>query len=272
MTASPIFIGGLMRSGTTLLRAMLGQHRDIAAGLETHWFELDPVAGTARRGAPAEAHVRRLAGFYGMEPGPALAWLRRSRTGEEFLDRFMAAFAVGRGKPRWAEKTPGNVRHVDRILARWPEARVVHIVRDPRDVFASFRRSGKYGGPADYGRLWCDTIAAAAAARARWPAHVHECRYEALVAAPEREIRALLDFAGADWDPAAARFDGRPQEFEQVKALTGHASTTLAQLAEPLSRTRVGGWAEVLSAADIAAARAVCAERGLAEQFDRMQA
>ena len=38
---SPIFIGGLFKSGTTLLRAMLGQHSAIASGLETQWFKMD---------------------------------------------------------------------------------------------------------------------------------------------------------------------------------------------------------------------------------------
>lgn len=271
-TAGPIFIGGLMRSGTTLLRAMLGQHRAIAAGLETHWFDLDVAGGVARKAEPLEPYVERLAAFFGLEPTPALAWLRQSRTAEDFLDKFMAAYAAGQGKPRWAEKTPGNIRHVGRILAHWPAAQVVHIVRDPRDVFASFRRSGRYGGPADYGALWCDFFADAAAARAAHGAHVHECRYEALVRDPESEMRRLLDFLGEPWDPAAARFEGRPQEFEQVRALTGHESTTLAQLAEPLRQDRVGGWAEVLSQADVDAARAVCADRGLAEAFDRVLA
>lgn len=258
-----------MRSGTTLLRAMLGQHPRIAAGLETHWFELDPAAGTARYGESAEEHIRRLAGFFQIEAMPALAWWRQARTAEEFLASFMAFYAAGQGKPRWAEKTPGNLRHAERILARWPEARLIHIVRDPRDVFASFRRSEKYGGPTDYGALWCDYFEAAAAARrAAGPERFVECKYEALVWSPEAEMRRLLAFLDEPWDPACARFDGRPQEFEQVRELTGHESTTLAQLAEPLTQERVGGWASVLTADDIAAARAVCEARGLAAEFD----
>lgn len=37
---SPIFIGGQMKSGTTLVRALLSQHPNIFGGLETHWFDL----------------------------------------------------------------------------------------------------------------------------------------------------------------------------------------------------------------------------------------
>ena len=37
----PIFIGGLMKSGTSLLRVLLGQHHELYAGFETHWFDDD---------------------------------------------------------------------------------------------------------------------------------------------------------------------------------------------------------------------------------------
>jgi hypothetical protein len=46
-----IFIGGMFKSGTSLLRVMLGQHLAISAGLETAWFQLDWDSGLA-----ADAH------------------------------------------------------------------------------------------------------------------------------------------------------------------------------------------------------------------------
>ena len=42
-------------------------------------------------------------------------------------------------EPRWAEKTPQNIRHLDWILERFPEASVVHVIRDGRDVVCSMR-------------------------------------------------------------------------------------------------------------------------------------
>ena len=44
MLRAPIFIGGMFKSGTSLLRAMLGQHSAIASGLETYWFDWDWAA------------------------------------------------------------------------------------------------------------------------------------------------------------------------------------------------------------------------------------
>jgi len=47
---SPIFVGGYFKSGTSLLRALLGQHPDVASGLETHWFAIDPKRQLGRHG------------------------------------------------------------------------------------------------------------------------------------------------------------------------------------------------------------------------------
>ena len=51
-----------------------------------------------------------------------------------------AAYAALHGKPRWGDKTPHYVHHVDDLLAVWPAARVVVLVRDGRDVALSLRR------------------------------------------------------------------------------------------------------------------------------------
>ena len=61
MSSNPIFVGGYFKSGTSLLRALLGQHPDIASGLETHWFAIDPSAGIGRAGETLSAHVECLA-------------------------------------------------------------------------------------------------------------------------------------------------------------------------------------------------------------------
>ena len=274
MNGPPVFVGGLMRSGTTLLRAMLGRHPDIFAGLETHWFELDFAAGRARRGEPLTDYLERLARFFDL-PWPDVSRLAEaSASAESFLQGFLDLAATRAGKRRWAEKTPGNVRHVDRIVAAWPDARIIHIVRDPRDVFASFRRSRKYGGPADYGRLWVETFAAVEQARqapggaAR---NLFEVRYERLVQEPEAAMAEVLDFIGAPFATEAARFDGQPEDYERVRSLTGHGSTPLEGLRQPLNGERIGVWREQLSEADVATARAVADEAGLGARFRALE-
>ena len=130
----PIFVCGMMRSGTTLLRALIGQHSDVAAGLETFWFEIDPQSGKGRGEEELGDFLDRMATYFELPLSDLEAIATESQDAAAFLDGFMAAFAAHQGKSRWAEKTPANILHLDKIFAGWPDPRVVHIIRDPRDV------------------------------------------------------------------------------------------------------------------------------------------
>lgn len=250
--ASPIFIGGLYRSGTSLLRAMLGRHSNIAAGLETFWFDLD-FSGKASDGRTIrnwdgtrteslQDHVTRLAQFFDMDASRALRLAEKCSSGEEFIDLFMAEYASGRNKTRWTEKTPANVLHVDRIFSFWPGAKFIHVVRDPRDVYSSLKRTGKWSRPEDFARLWIKFISAYEKAVKTSPASMLEISYESLVLDPEKTMRSVLDFVREPWEKEAALFPGEPGDLEKVQKLTGKSSTTLEQLGRPLAAGRVGAW------------------------------
>jgi hypothetical protein len=55
---------------------------------------------------------------------------------------------------RWVEKTPYNERFVERILSWWPEALFIHVVRDPRDNYASYQRKHPEWGARTFARSW----------------------------------------------------------------------------------------------------------------------
>lgn len=271
---APIFIGGLMRSGTTLLRAMLAQHSAIASGLETHWFDLDWPARQARGGEPLPDYLHRIGEFFDIGTDQVDALMAAADSSASFLDSFMSEVTRGLGKRRWAEKTTGNIRHLDVILQHWPEARIIHIIRDPRDVFASFRRSKKYGGITDYAELWCDYLGDVEKFKRQLPldrGNLLELRYEALVRDPGGEMRTVIAFLGEDWEEAVGRFEGKADEHERVLGLTGHSSTTLEQIAHPLSQNRIGLGQASITDDEMAQARAVVAGRGLGELFDRIE-
>lgn len=275
MNTAPIFIGGLMRSGTTLLRAMLAQHSAIASGLETHWFDIDWPGQQARGGEPLAPYLRRIGEFYDIPADRVDAWMAAADSAAGFLDLFMAAVAQAAGKRRWAEKTTGNIRHLDSILAHWPKAQIIHVVRDPRDIFASFRRSEKYGGIEDFANLWCDYLGDVERFKAALPLgpdNYLELRYEALVRDPPGQMAKLLAFLGEDWEDAVGRFDGKSDEHDRVLGLTGHSSTTLEQIAKPLNRDRVGLGQSSISDGEMAEARKIVAGRGLGALFARIEA
>jgi hypothetical protein len=274
MTKPPIFIGGMFKSGTSLLRAMLTQHRAIAGGLETYWFEVEPRAGKGRGGEPISDYLARLAAYFELPAAEVETMARQSPDAESFLDAFMARVAAAAGKPRWAEKTPGNITVAQRIRARWPKSPVLHIVRDPRDIYASLLEAKKWTSPDDFGSRWCAMFAGCEGgirAGALTPANYVELRYEALVLDPETTMRSVVSFVGEEWDPAAGRFSGREDEFQVVLEQTGKASTTLARMRTPLSNDRVGLWRNV-AIRQLDAVRTYVQSQGLGARYDRIVA
>jgi hypothetical protein len=108
-TGDPIIIGSAPRSGSTLLNAILSVHPDIyAIKKQTYAFERWVQAGDG----------------YKIE--------REDRLYREFLYRKIPKEAI-----RWSEKTPKNIITFDKILDFYPDALLIHLVRDGRDVVTS---------------------------------------------------------------------------------------------------------------------------------------
>lgn len=253
-TSSPIFIGGLFKSGTTLLRAMIGNHSRIASGLETYWFDVNWNARQGQNGEPIESYFKRLAKFYDLSEADVLEMGRSAENIHDFLNRLLGIYARTTGKARWAEKTPGNVCHMDRIFSGWPQARVLHIIRDPKDVLASLRESNKWDQPRVFAEKWCAFLPRVEAARKAGllnEQNYFEVRYESLVNHPEPETRRILEFLGEPWESSVADFAGKDQDYEKVLEVTGRESSTLARLKQPLGQDRIGIWRHILSKEDI---------------------
>lgn len=95
---APVFIGGMFKSGISLPRAMLGQHRNIASGLETYWFDVDLATGQGRNGEPLAPYLVRLATYYGMEVAEVERLTEHCPDAETFVDPFTKAVAEAGGR------------------------------------------------------------------------------------------------------------------------------------------------------------------------------
>ena len=164
-SSAPIFIVGCQRSGTTLLRLMLDSHRNISCGPETRFLrELEPIIGAnwhriSRFGFSREYWISKLA---------------------EFFDSFQSEYAAARGKTRWADKSPLYALILPFIWELFPDAQVIHVIRDVRDVTASHRTAFGYkaalGAPLKWRRYIEGTRETAAGVTA---SAYYEVRYEA---------------------------------------------------------------------------------------------
>ena len=101
------------------------------------------------------------------------------------------------------EKTPGHEHEADRILAAYPRARFVHVVRDPRSVAAAIvrldRATDRSTDVLDVGLTVRRSFEAAERNRRSLGERYLVLRYEELVAEPEATMRRVAGLAGLDW-------------------------------------------------------------------------
>jgi hypothetical protein len=197
---------GSGRSGTSLLTRMLDAHSAIAVPYESHLYNriypllrpgLDLLAESSRRRLVEE--ILRTGPLRQWSPRPTLeatlASIRRPGF-HGIVQGLFDGWAAARGKSRWGEKTPQHTHHWRTILEGFPDLKVLHLVRDGRDVALSFR--GAPFGPKHVFQValqWKRTLAAAEAAQeALGPDAFLMLRYEDLVERPADELRRICAF------------------------------------------------------------------------------
>ena len=211
MSTTPLFIVACDRSGTTLLRLILDRGPEIAIPTES-MFIADLAPRRGRYGElSTDAEFDRLAADIWRHP-KVLEWKlatpppkRDGRVGDAAyraaLEAAFQAYAGERGKPRWGDKTPYYINCVDELKRVFPEARIVNLVRDGRDVCLSLLRVPF--GPANVwaaAHQWSAAVAVGDAAQARYGDDVLTVAYERMVTDPEAEIDRICAFAGLTFD------------------------------------------------------------------------
>lgn len=218
------FIVGRGRSGTTLVRAMLDSHQEMAVPNETH-FIVSLAERRARYESPSGfdtgALITDLRGRPGFQrlciPEAAFEAELEARSVLTYADAVRTAFslyAASRGKARYADKTPIYVLFLPLLAKVFDEARFVHVIRDGRDVALSYL-SVEFGPDSieEAAFLWKRAVRSGLrAGRQLGPERSMELRYEALVADPEGTMRRLCDFAGLPFDAGMLDYASRADE------------------------------------------------------------
>ncbi len=228
---------GCVRSGTTMLRAVLDSHPRLAVPPESY-FVVPALEQRARyEGSGTAAGTVDLGrlftdiaadrSFPDWQLGPdALAEVRgrRPRTVPDALLALYRAYARQQGKPRAGDKTPSHLLHIDLLAASFPDARFVHIVRDGRDVVPSIL--GMQFGPDRFAEavlFWARRVERGlAGGAALGPERYREIRYEALVADPEAVMRDVCPFLGLEYSPEMLRYHERADDLLDGLRATRH--------------------------------------------------
>jgi hypothetical protein len=213
-TEAPVFIVGVPRSGTTFLAAQLCSHSRFGCGPETHFFnslssgELTKAVfpgswpGKAAQDLLSLAHgPYPVCGAFGFTRADLEDYLAsRPPSVATVLSALTEQYATRNGKPRWVEKTPNHLLCLPAIRKHFPEARIIRIIRDPRDVALSLLRT-------TWGKK---TIAAGLVFWRSWDVASHgffekdalsfTIYYEDLITSPEKTLRDICEFVGESFE------------------------------------------------------------------------
>ena len=215
----PIVVTGASRSGKTLVRWLLSSHSNVTVSRRA---ELGSIRGAFRR--PVRRH----------QPRPVPPRHRRTASGRVWLgpdrDRLRREFRVGTpsyarlfglvheqhaersGKVRWGDQSGRFEECVGAFLAAYPDATVVHLVRDPRDRYEALI-SRHAARPGDVGRTtasWLRSVATARQATHAHPNAYHLVRYEDLVTDPQSTARSLCAAIGEPYSPRCSGWTDAP--------------------------------------------------------------
>ena len=214
-----VFILGCARSGTTWLQLLLFQHPLVASSQETtlfshylghlakSWKQEEDEESDRRLSRSAEAPARMIS-------PPRAAGLSQTLSRDEFealmrdfgLAVFRKIAASKAGASVLVEKTPAHAFHRDLIVRLFPDARFIHIVRDPRSVVVSLREASRITGfewartgVVSSAKYWRKSVQACRQF-SEATENYREVRYEHLHSDGPAQLQQLFSWVGVDAD------------------------------------------------------------------------
>lgn len=256
LSCRPLFIVSSGRAGTTLLRSMLVAGGEIAIPPESHtlaftalqfqamqeqsWYNLVRLVISLFEGIASFQH-------WDIALNPVYVQARslpeQERSLAKILDLVYLHYAsVYFPQARlWGDQSPFNTMRLPWIQAVFPAGRYLHLLRDGRDVVASYKQKGD-PLPWAVERWKTSVYAARKAEKQLGPAGFLEVRYEDLVTAPEQTLKAICDFAEIAFQPQMLDYWKLPTTLEH-RYQAHHRN-----LQKPVFRSSIGSWQQRLTA------------------------
>jgi hypothetical protein len=269
MIENPIFIVGTERSGSNLLRMMIHQMGNISTPHPPHLLrDLSPfVAGYGdltkeRQLQKLVHHAARLVNWH-FAPWPFKVrekdiW--NELTTPSLYGVYAAIYELYRQREanaRWCCKSTFMIHHVKEILQEHKSPQFIHLVRDPRDVALSAKKSiFSHYHPYFVAQLWNKEQSLAM----KWQQTLssqqwHTLRYEDLLRNPEQESKKLCAFLGTEYGPHVLQYFKSPT----AEKLAG-MSQSWENVAQPLLKNNSGKFQTGLLEREIATIDRICAK------------
>jgi tetratricopeptide (TPR) repeat protein len=222
----PVFIVGMMRSGTTLVEQILASHPKVSGAGELP--DMKRLAGTLSQ------RLRTTSGY--PDCLSALDKATARVVAEEYLQTLRR---LGGDAERVVDKMPFNFLRLGLIAVLFPRARIIHCRRDPVDTclsayFQSFVDAHPFTlDLAHLGTYYREYERLMEHWRRVLPVRVYDLQYEQLTANQERVSRELIDYCGLEWDDRCLRFS-------ETRRVVRTASAV--QVRQGMYQSAVGKW------------------------------
>lgn len=213
MRKIPIFIGGCDRSGTTLLGSMMGSHDKCVCVPESQ-FIIDIINGSKFDANSIDSlHILKLISnhprfkLWGiiLDPAP-FAKRNRTTTYSRLIEWLVTKYGEANRKAQfdyWVDHTPSNVKYASALFSLYPNAKLIHIIRDGRSVASSIiplNWGPKTIDQAAY--FWLKNLSYGLAAESAFgPNLILRVKYEDLVLNPEQTLKLICEFINLDYQP-----------------------------------------------------------------------
>lgn len=225
-SSAPIFVLGQPRTGTTLVERIISSHSQVHSAGELQQFSL------AMRRLSQHKDPRR----FSAEFFAAALNLDSAKVGGLYLE---SCRRMRGDKARFIDKLPQNYLLIPFILKALPNAKIVHLTRDPMDAcFASYKQlfADAYLHSYDLeemARHHCRYRRLMDAWRSRFPGRFFDISYEDTVLDLEGRSRELISYLGLPWEDACLGFHQRSEAVSTASAV---------QVREPVHTRSVGRW------------------------------
>ncbi len=262
-----IVVCGVGRSGTSLVQSMLAAHPDIAFLPETGFlrrYAFDRVLEKAYRRSGLEAVADRMAAdprFENLGISSAEIVAPFADGAQRFTDiacyrRLLELYADRHGKSTIGDKDPRLIEYLPFVKRCFPRARVLHVLRDPRDVLVSKQKAAW-----SQGRPWWQHALANRVqfelghqnGSKRFGQQYHVLVYEELLARPAETLTRICEFLGMAFAPEMLNFSAAAQQLVRPDELAWKRETT-----GPLLQDNSGQWRDSLTAFQTAIVERLC--------------
>ena len=223
---TPIFIVGMPRSGTTLLERILGAHPDVSDAGELRDFTTQMRWMCDLAGGP---HLD-------LELAQAAQGIDWNELGQRYLSHTQWHAA---GRRFYTDKLPANFINIGYIARALPQARILHMVREPMDTcFSNLKELFADAYPHSYDqREMAAHFLRYRKLMTHWhtqfPGRVLDVHYDELVSDPESVTRQVLSFCGLPWNSNLTAIESREG---------GVATASTVQMREPIHQRFLGQW------------------------------